>query len=56
MIDADYTDDIVFLANTSVQYEPLRCSLEQTAEGISVYLMANKIEFMRFKRRSAINT
>ena len=35
---ADYTDDLMLLANTPAQAESLLQSLEQAAEGISLYV------------------
>ena len=46
--DADYTDDIVLLANTPTQAESLLHNLEQAAEGIRLYMNADKTEYMCF--------
>ena len=44
--EADDTpkDDIVFLANTSIQAKSLLHSLEQAAGGISIHVNADKTE------------
>ena len=39
---ADYADDIVLLANTPTQADPLLHSLEQTADGIGLHMNAEK--------------
>ena len=36
--DADYTNDLVLLANTSAQAKSLLHSLEQSARGIGLYM------------------
>ena len=41
--DADYADDITFLANTPAQAETLLLSLEQAAAGIGLHVNAHKI-------------
>ena len=47
MTDADYTDDLVLLANTPAQTESRLYNLEQAAGSIGLYLNANKKkEFM----------
>ena len=46
MTDADYTDDLVLLANTLNQAKFLLHSLEQAAGSIDLYMNANKIEYM----------
>ena len=46
MTDAD---DLVLLANTSVQVESPQHSLEQPAGGIGQFMNTNKTEFMCFK-------
>ena len=48
IIDADYTDDIVFLANTPTQAKNLLHSLEQAAASIALHISAHKIEYMCF--------
>ena len=40
--DADYTDDLVLLANTPAQAKSLLHSLEQAAGGIYLYVNINK--------------
>ena len=56
MTDADYVDDLEFLANTPAQAKPLLHSLEKAAGRISLYMNANKTESMCFKQRGAIST
>ena len=45
---ADYTDDLVLLANTPTQVESLLHSLEQAAGGFSLYMNMDKREYMCF--------
>ena len=54
--DADYTDDIVLLANTSKQAETLLHSLERAAAGIGLHVNAHKTEFMCFNQKGDIST
>ena len=42
MTDTDNTDDLAFLSNTPAQEEYLLHSLEQTAEGIGLYVNTDK--------------
>ena len=44
IMDADYADDIVLLANTPVQAETLQYSLERAAAGIGLHLNAEKTQ------------
>ena len=44
--DVDYTDDIVFLANTSTHAETPLHSLEKAAGGIGLHVNADKTEYM----------
>ena len=46
IIDADYADDIVILANTPNQAETLLHSLERAAAGIGLHVNAHKTECM----------
>ena len=46
MIDADYKDDLEFLANTPALAESLQHRLEKATYAISLYVTANKAEFM----------
>ena len=46
VIDAEYVDDLVLLANTPAQTESLLMSLEQTAEGISLRVNTNEQSIM----------
>ena len=48
--DKDYADDIALLANTPTQAESLLHSLELAAEGIGLYMDADKTEYMRFNQ------
>ena len=48
---ADYTDDIVFLANAPTQTETLLHSLEWAAAGIGLYVNAHKMEYMYFNQQ-----
>ena len=48
--DADYADDIAFLANTPTQSESLLHSLEQAAGGIGLNVNADKIEHVCFNQ------
>ena len=52
---ADYIDDIALLANTAAPAESLLHSLEQAADGIGLYVKADKIEFMCFNQRGDIS-
>ena len=56
IMDADYTNDIVLLANTPVQAENLLLSLEQAAAGIGLHVNAHKMEYMSFNQRGNIST
>ena len=56
IMDADYTDDIAFLANSPVQVESLLHSLERAAGGIRLYVNADKTEYMSFNQKSDIST
>ena len=46
IIDADYTDDLVLLANR----KSLLHSLEHAARGIGLYVNSDKTEFMCFNQ------
>ena len=54
--DADYTDDIVLLANAPTHAETLLYSLERGAVGIDLHVNADKIEYMCFNQRGDIST
>ena len=56
MTDADYTDDLTIFPNTPAQEESLLKSLEQTAGGIDLNRIANKIQYMSLKQNRAIFT
>ena len=46
MIDVDYTDDLVLLANTPSLPESLLHNLKQAGEVIGFYMNSNTTEFM----------
>ena len=48
IMDADYADDIVLLANTLTQAKSLLHSLEQATGGIGLHVNADKIKNMVF--------
>ena len=54
--DADYTNDIVLLANTPAQAESQLQSLKWAAGGIGHYVNADKTEYMCFNQRGDITT
>ena len=54
--DADYADDIPFLANTPDQAETLLYSLEQAVAGIGLYVNAHKTENVCFNQTGDIST
>ena len=54
--DADYTDDIVLLANAPDQAEALLHNLEQATAGIGLHVNAYKTEYMFFNQTSDIST
>ena len=57
LIDADYADDLVLLANIPDQTKSLMHSLEQAAGGIGSNMNADKTEFiMSFKQDGALST
>ena len=56
MTDADKTDDVTLLANTTTQAESLLHKLEQPAGSIGLYADANKREYMRFEQKWTIFT
>ena len=53
--DADYTEDIVLLANTFAQAETLLHSLERAAPDIGLHINADKTEYMCFNQRGWCN-
>ena len=55
IIDADYTDDIVLLANTSAKAENQLQSLERAAAGIGLHVNAHKTEYMCFNQTGDIS-
>ena len=55
-MDADYVDNIAFLANTSTQAESHLHSLEQAASGIGLHVTANKTKNMSFNQKRDIST
>ena len=54
--DADFADDIAFLANTPTQAETLLLSLEGAASSIGLHVNADKTEFTCFNQRDDIST
>ena len=48
-------DNLVLLANTPAQAKSLLHSLEQAAGGISLYMNADKAQFMCFKQDRGIS-
>ena len=54
--DTDYADDIVLIANTPTQAEPLLHNLERAAGGIGLHVNADKTEYMCFNQRGNIST
>ena len=54
--DADYTDDIVLLANGRAQADTQLHSLERAAAGIGLHVNAHKTEYMFFNQRGDIST
>ena len=54
--DADYSNDIVILANTPNQAETLLHSLEQAAAGIGLHVNAHKTEYMCYNQTGDIST
>ena len=56
IMDADYTDDMVLLANTPTQAETLLHRLERAAGGIGFQVNADKMEYMCFHQRGDIST
>ena len=54
--DADYADDIAFLANAPTQAETLLHSLERAGAGISLHVNAHKTEYMCFNQTGDIST
>ena len=55
-MDADYTDDIVLLANTPAQAETLLHSLKWVATGIGLHVNAHKMEYMCLNQTGDIST
>ena len=54
--DADYADDIAFLANTPTQTETVLHSLEQAATGIGLHVNVDKTEYMCIYQRDDISS
>ena len=54
--DADYADDIAFLANTPAQAKSQLHNLELEADGIVLHVNKDKIEFTCFNQRVDIST
>ena len=56
IIDANYTDDRVLLANAPNQAKTLLHSLERAAAGIGLHVNAHKMEYMCFNQIGNIST
>ena len=56
IIDADYADDIVLLANAPAHAETLLNSLERATAGIGFHVNVHKTEYMCFNQTSNIST
>ena len=54
IMDMDYADDIVLLANTPTQAETLLHSLKRATTGIALHVNAHKTEYMCFNQRGEI--
>ena len=54
--DADYTDDIVLLPNTSTQAGTLLHGLKRAAAGIGLHVNAHKTEYMFVNQTADIST
>ena len=54
--NADYVDDITFLANVPAQAETLLYSLERAAAGSGLHVNAHKTEYMCFNQTGDIST
>ena len=54
--DADYTDDIVLLANAPTQAKTLLHNLERATAGIGLHVNAHKTEYMCFNQTGDIST
>ena len=55
-MDADYTDDISLLVNTSTQSESLIYSLEPVIGGIGLHVKADKTVYTCFNQSGDIST
>ena len=56
IINADYLDNLMPLANIPAQAESLQHRLEQAASGIGHYVNSNKKEFICFNEDGAISS
>ena len=56
IIDVDYADDIVLLANTPNQAETLLLILERAAVGIGLHVNAHKTKYMCYNQTGDIST
>ena len=54
--DADYAEDLALLANSPTQGESRLHRMKQAARGISLYVNADKTEFMCFTQEGSIST
>ena len=55
-MDADNTDDIALLSNTSAQTKTLLDNLKRAATGIGLNVKADKTEYMCFNQTGDIST
>ena len=55
-MDADRTDDIALLANSTAQAEILLYSMERAAAGIGLHVNTHKMEYMCFNQTGDIST
>ena len=56
IMDADYANNIVFLANTPTQAKTMLHSLEWAVTSISLHVNAHKMEYMCFNKKGNIST
>ena len=56
IMEVDYADDVVFLANIHTQAESLQHNLEQAAGGTGHHVNVDKTEYMYFNRKGDTST
>ena len=56
MTDADYTNDLTLLGNTTVQAEYLLYSVKPAAKAIGLYVNSDKTESMRLNQDGAMSS